>query len=235
MQQSFEKNNFIFSKYNYGSVVYGTFYKSEKLLHPQDESWDEFCEQFKKTHDLEHVIFAQQVHGDQVVMIDDHNFNQTFIADGFLTSKKKVALLAFHADCQVVHFFDRHQKVIGIVHAGFRGQIANIYSKAIHKMTAELNCKVEDLKAHFTPSLCQNHSEFKNFKEEFPEFLWHYKDARNHFDLKKMATDELLQNGVLEHNIFKNSDCTFEDESRFYSYRKTKTTRRHLSFIFFNG
>lgn len=232
MASKSEENKSVLNSSLFEKATFGTFLKSDETSHPLDVSWKGFMDQFKAHFDVQAIFYTKQVHGDEVVLVDHLKNPLEIIGDGLITSKKKVALLAFHADCQVAFFYDKKKHVIAIIHAGFRGQIKQIYSKAIQKMKTYYNCQAEDLMVSFSASLCKQHSEFKNYKEEFPKALWVYKDASDRFDLKKMAEDELLKNGVLKQNIVLNTECTYEDETKFYSYRKNKTAKRLVSFIF---
>lgn len=154
--------------------------------------------------------------------------------DGLITNLQRVGLIALHADCQVAFFFDSVQKVIGVIHAGFRGQIKKIYSNAVSKFVKVFRTNPQDLQVVFSPSLCENHAEFVHYKEEFPIEFWKYKNPQNCFNLKLMAKEELLSLGLKEENIWISPDCTMENEEIFYSYRSQKTAKRHVSFIFFN-
>jgi copper oxidase (laccase) domain-containing protein len=102
-------------------------------------------------------------------------------------------------------------------------------------MVHEFGCHHRDIQVLFSPSLGINHSAFINYQSEFPADLWHYRNHQGHVDLKKMAVDEIIRNGIPWQNIKSNPSCTFEEETKFYSYRKTKTLRRHISYIFLNG
>jgi polyphenol oxidase len=154
-------------------------------------------------------------------------------SDGIITKEKKVGLLIRHADCQAALFYDPKTGSVGACHAGYKGQVLGIYSHLIHKMQAEFHVRPQDLLVALSPSLGFCHAEFINYKTEFPN-KWHSLGKDNYFDLKQIAFDELIQNGVSKDHIDISPLCTFDDEKLFYSYRRDKTKKRLASFICIN-
>ncbi|NBO24340.1 MAG: laccase domain-containing protein [Chlamydiae bacterium] len=216
-------------------ISYGSFLKSQPLPLIKTETFQEWVQHFKKNFSLNRVIYLNQTHSDHIYLVNQlFNSSQVLEGDALITQEKKCALLAFHADCQVCFVYDPKTEAIGIVHAGFRGQIQKIYSKMIHRMQREMGVNVKDLMVFFSPSLCQKHAEFIHYEKEFPPKLWIYKDHLHRFDLKKMGLDEWIDLGVKKSNIFTNSDCTYENVELFYSYRQDKTPFRHVSYVFLN-
>ena len=47
-----------------------------------------------------------------------------------------------------------------------------------------------------------------------------------------MAQEELIASGLDKKNIYLNPSCTYESPELYYSYRRDKTEKRHISFIF---
>ena len=219
---------------NVPNISFGTFLKHESLSHPTLPSWELFEDVFKKENNLKSVIYARQVHKNDILFADDQQVDYYLSYDAIITQSKRKALLGFHADCQITFFYDPVQEVIAIAHAGFRGQTLSIYTQVIEAMKNRYRSCAKDIYAIMSFSLCKNHAEFINYEKEFPMELWIYKDEHHRFDLKKMAHDELIKNGILEEKICMNFDCTAEDENLYYSYRAQKTSKRHISYIFLN-
>jgi copper oxidase (laccase) domain-containing protein len=67
-----------------------------------------------------------------------------------------------------------------------------------------------------------------SLSEEDKVFLFKT-DGRRHFDLPSKIRADLLTLGIKE--IVSSGSCTFKDLN-FYSYRRDKTQKRMLSFIF---
>lgn len=228
-----------FKFYNYlvsfKGVKFGTFLKDPPVPLISELAFADFLEEFSRAFKVDHVYFCRQIHSNQVHAVRKIASSLPKEGDGLITKLERVALMGFHADCQIAFFFDLNQKVIGLAHAGFRGQILKIYTKILQQMVEEFQCCYRDIQVVFSPSLGVNHSQFVNYLSEFPPELWSYRNHQGHFDLKKMAADELISMGISQKNIYYNPSCTFEEESKFYSYRKTKTSRRHISYIFLEG
>ncbi|NGX36591.1 MAG: hypothetical protein K1000chlam1_01440, partial [Candidatus Anoxychlamydiales bacterium] len=70
-----------------------------------------------------------------------------------------------------------------------------------------------------------------NYKTEVPKNLWSYQTEPFHFDLKKIAQDELKEAGLKEDNIELANDCTYCNEKDYYSFRRDKDTGRNASVI----
>lgn len=232
-----EQHLFSLPKYPYSinleGVNFGTFLKDPRLLHFTNPEFSSFAEQLKKSYSVEKICYLEQIHSNDIIILDQvGDWQKAPLADAIITCKKRQMLLTFHADCQIAFFYDKKKKVIGIAHAGFKGQVLQIYSKVIEKFIQHYQSDVKDIQVVFSFSICKEHAEFVNYEKEFPKELWKYKTPHHFFDLKMMAKDELLKNGILEKNIFMNPDCTVENEEIFYSYRLSKTMKRHISYLY---
>lgn len=224
-------------EYPYGvnlqGAKFGSFLKDPNLLHHQDSNFPHFIEKLKHFFPVDHVHYLHQIHSDEIIQINQTaDLKMPLFADAMITKERRRMLLAFHADCQIAFFFDAKRKIIGIAHAGFKGQVLKIYTKMVQNFQQNYGSNPQDIQVVFSFSICKNHAEFINYQKEFPQCFWKYKNSNHFFDLKKMAKDELLQSGILEENIFMNPDCTVENEKIFYSYRATKTMKRHLSYLY---
>ncbi len=222
---------YLYSK-DFETVSFGTFLKHPHLPLPKDESWHRFETFLKDKMHITALAYSDQIHKNAVLFLDDIPKLPFQGFDAIITNRKKIALLSFHADCQVVFFYDPINEVIAIAHAGFRGQILSIYTSVIEGMKKRYHSSPKNIFAIMSFSLCQRHAEFIHYEKEFPKHLWDYGDDYHHFDLKKMAIDELLQSGIPKENITPCLDCNAENSDFFYSYRKEKTPKRHISYIF---
>jgi polyphenol oxidase len=180
---------------------------------------------------VSHLVFANQIHSDTVLEITKTNMNQNLSCDAIVTKERDIALVITHADCQAALFFDPENKVVAAAHAGWRGLCKNIYKNTINFMKMKFNSKPEDILVCISPSLCLKHSEFKNYKKEFPKELWSYQKEPFHFDLKEIATAQLLNEGIKKENIEISNECTNCDENSYFSYRRQKETGRLASVI----
>jgi hypothetical protein len=153
------------------------------------------------------------------------------VGDAIVTDIRKKFLVIQVADCQSVIIYDPLRQVIANAHCGWRGSIKNIIGKTIKVMTGKFGCNPYDMVAGICPSLGPCCAEFINYKKEFPERLWKYKDSANNFNFWSLSTDQLCNAGVLIKNIYSSQICTKCNENLFFSFRKQKTTGRIATVI----
>ncbi|MCA9405782.1 MAG: peptidoglycan editing factor PgeF [Candidatus Omnitrophica bacterium] len=188
---------------------------------------------FLKKHAGEYpVINVRQVHGGDVLIVNDDMVAGTFYeADGVLTNKTDVLLCVRTADCLSVFLCDPITKVIGVVHAGWRGTQKNIMGHAVHQMIEVYGASPGHIKAAFGPCICGSCYEVgTEFLDYFPRHT-HQKNNKVCFDLVAANESQLTAEGVLTENILKSSVCTFEQTSYFSYRRDGKNTGRILSAI----
>jgi len=218
--------------------------------------WLEF-EIFQEFSDLRHAIFLRQsglfdpisnkgkiqeflgcpqlitshlVHGKRV---EEASFLQEIIeCDGLVTQKNELGLLVTHADCQAAIFFDPVQRAIGCVHAGWRGNVQNIYEETVKKMGNLYGSKASDLLVGISPSLGPCCGEFVNYQKELPESFLPFQVKPLYFDLWEVARFQLRQAGILPHHIEMASECTRCNSTDFFSYRRQKEVGRHGTVVF---
>lgn len=177
------------------------------------------------------LVLANQIHSDVVELITKDNLDKHLDCDALVTNLKNVALGITHADCQAALLYDPEYNVIAAVHAGWRGLCKNIYQKTISFMVDNFNSRPDSLLVCLSPSLCVKHSEFKNYKKEFPKNLWSYQKDKHYFDLRQIGIDQLKNEGIKEKNIEAAKDCSYCNEDGYYSFRRDKDTGRNISLI----
>lgn len=177
-----------------------------------------------KTLQIERLISIDAVHGINIELINDNEPKQELThCDGLITSRKNLGLLTTHADCQTAIFYDPVHCAIANVHAGWRGQVKNIYRETISKMIQNFNTNPKDLLIGISPSLGPQNAEFKNHREEFPKDFWEFQVKPNYFDLWAIARHQLQQCGVLSHHIEIAQIDTYDHPQDFFSYRRDKS------------
>lgn len=164
-------------------------------------------------------------HGKEVEIV--HRKEEEFHGiDGLLTKKENIGLLITHADCQAAIFYDPVSHALANVHAGWRGQMQNIYRETVFQMGKRFGSKPRDLIVCISPSLGPEHAEFKNYSEEICKEYWHFQVKPTYFNLWEIAKYQLLQLGLLEKNIEIACLDTYANEDDFFSYRREKAKKR---------
>ncbi len=152
--------------------------------------------------------------------------------DGLITDVPGIALMATNADCQVALFYDPVKKAVGAVHAGWRGQVANIYAETVRRMGEVFGSGPKDLRVSFSPSLGPSRAEFVNYRKELPECFWRFQVRPNYFDLWAVAKWQLMQVNILEKNIAFSQICSYDNPGTCFSYRRDgKKSGRNASII----
>ena len=185
---------------------------------------------------VDRLVRLKQVHGTEVVCWDGGLESDTPpVADAVVTAEKGVLLMIKTADCQAVLLLDPVKKVVGNIHSGWRGSVANIIGRTVGVMVERYGCAPEDLLAGVGPSLGPCCAEFVNYGKEIPQAYWGYKDSRHHFDFWGVSRSQLEKAGVKPSNIRVSGLCTAcrDNKDLFFSYRRDKLTGRLANVIGF--
>ncbi len=176
------------------------------------------------------LVGGHQTHSDQIAIVGD-NGDIIPSCDALITNKRGVALLIKTADCQAAVVYDPVRLVIANIHAGWRGNVQNIYGKTVKRMQEEFGCRPDDLLVGISPSLGPDASEFVNYRKEFPQEFWPYQVTTNHFDLWAIARKQFQDAGVLSHHIEIAEQCTRSNPEDFFSHRYDKAAGRQATII----
>jgi YfiH family protein len=159
------------------------------------------------------------------------NCDKIVAADGLFTTEKNLGLAVMHADCQAAIFYDPVHEAIGVVHAGWKGSVQNIYLRMFEAMHRDIGTQPHHLIVCISPSLGPDHAEYKNYKQDFPEEFWDFQVRPNHFDFWAISKKQLTACGILEKNIEISNVCTYCNASDYFSYRREKETGRHATVV----
>ena len=177
------------------------------------------------------LISGKQEHDVNIVTVPSIDPLLDSSCDGLMTQKENLGLMIKHADCQAAIFYDPINKAIANAHAGWRGNVKNIYAKIIETMQRQFGSRPQDLLVGISPSLGPQCSEFKNYRSELPEHFWDYQIKPTYFDLWAISRMQLEQKGVLPHHIEIASICTYSNPNDFFSYRRDKIHGNHATVV----
>ena len=173
---------------------------------------------------------GHQVHG-STVLEAPLNEDEPQTCDGLFTKKCDIGLVIKHADCQAAIFYDPVENVIANVHAGWRGNVQNIYHAAIDQLKKQYGCRPENLFVGVSPSLGPCCAQFINYQTELPASFLKYQVRPLYFDLWEIGRDQLLEAGVLPHHLQMAEICTRCNPQDYFSHRREKPTGRHATVI----
>ncbi len=203
---------------------------------------DNWADDFKKFL-LEHVslvdgiVTPRQVHQDRVVSLKklqkpDHK--KRFSADGLLTDERGLFLTIQVADCLPIYVIDPSRKVVGLLHAGWRGTLMQIAGNAVDEAKESFGCSPKDLQVLFGPAIGKCCYEVSpDIAILFPSrFVSRKSGLGPRLDLCGCNQASLLKAGVKKENIFSVDECTCCGPEFLCSYRGGKNRDgRMLAFI----
>jgi len=177
---------------------------------------------------LEVIKGCNQVHADHVMLVTDPA-QVLPDGDGLMTQQRALGLMVLHADCQGTIFYDPVQHAVSVVHAGWRGNVRNIYAGTVARMGREFGSRPEDLLVAISPSLGPDRSEFINYRTELPESFWRFQFKPTYFDLWAISRHQLEEAGVRPEHIQIAAMCTYDRPEDFFSFRRDKTPGNHAT------
>jgi polyphenol oxidase len=175
----------------------------------------------------EALVSLHQVHSPDAVVVAGPWTGERPRADGMASATPGVALAITTADCGPILFADPHAGVIGAAHAGWRGALTGVLEATLAAMEG-LGARRGKTVAVLGPTIGREAYEVSD------DFVAHFAGAdpgsarfftpngrpgHAQFDLPAYIGARLAAAGVGE---FASLDlCTYADEERFYSYRRT--------------
>ena len=186
---------------------------------------------------LNKAVLTNQIHTDIVRVVTEKDCLNSLshrdypACDALVTNTSGVALVVFTADCTPILLYDPITGAVGAVHAGWRGTVAGIVSKAVAAMVTSFGCRAEDICAAIGPNIgpCCFETD-----RDVPDAMIaalgdsaapYIQSAENkfHVDLKGLNALWLHHSSVT--NIEISTDCTACAPNRFWSHRITSGKR----------
>jgi len=178
------------------------------------------------------LLTVFQTHSADVLTVTaPHELDNAPAADAMVTALPDIGLGILSADCAPVLFTDEAAGIIGAAHAGWKGAIGGVLENTVAAMVA-LGASAKAIRAAIGPTISQaNYEVGAEFRERFIAddpatktfFAASPKDGHFQFDLPGYCVSRLKAAGVAE--ICDIAQCTYADESKFYSYRRASHKR----------
>lgn len=188
---------------------------------------------FHKGDDLSYPEYScrvNQVHGSRTIRVEqptggtekaDLSAEALAQADGMVTDVANLPLVIRIADCQSFVVYEPRKRVLGALHAGWRGLVAGAIEEWFKALKNEYDINPENVWIAAGPSLCQTCAEFTDPKKELPGIDPRFFDGRL-VDLRGVADAKLHALGVLSDRIERHPDCTRCHPEKYWSYRGEK-------------
>jgi hypothetical protein len=174
------------------------------------------------------LVFPRQTHTNCVAEITDIPGNEIKETDALVTNQPGICLCVQTADCVPILLFDPKNNVIAAVHAGWRGTVKKIAETAVLKMVQKYGTSPGNIVAAIGPSISPDIYEVGNeVVEEVRKsisnagILLHKNNSgKYHVNLWEANRQVLLENRLNEKNIEILGECSFTNDSKYFSARK---------------
>ena len=173
------------------------------------------------------LILMNQTHSNKVQIIEKEDNLKRIEADAMLTQNDKIALCVLTADCAPILIYEKDKKIIGCIHAGWKGAINGVIDNTLKKLT-DIGGNIKQLAVCIGPCISQKSYEVKeDFYSMFTKkskdndsfFIKNKKNSFN-FDLRGFVIKKFKDYGVSQiDNI--NLD-SFATKSEYFSHRRAK-------------
>lgn len=196
---------------------------------------------------VDKLVTPYQVHSpDAVIVTEPWPTDHGLKADAAVTATPGLAVAVNTADCTPILFADSNAGVVGAAHAGWKGAIGGVIKWTIAAME-DVGARRQDISAVIGPVISQAAYEVgPEYRERFTAedsafahfFIPSEKDGHYMFNLPGFVQLRLVQAGIGQ--IEDMELCTYRDEQRFFSYRRTTHNKepdygRQLSAIVLTG
>jgi len=174
------------------------------------------------------LVLANQIHGDKIAYVEGKDRGKIIRkTDGLITCEKGLVLGIKTADCLPILFYEPVKKIIGAVHAGWRGTILGIAGKMV-KEIERLGGDKGKIVCVLGPHIgmcCYDVSQERSFlfERKFgkdPRIV-SFSDGKPHLDLAYANFLQLLESGIRKDNFETLLTCTSCQEDLFFSYRRS--------------
>jgi YfiH family protein len=194
---------------------------------------------------VENIFTIDQIHGGEILIIDDDfdvlaGKDRDFPFDGIITARRGIAIGIKTADCVPVFFIDPVKRIVGAVHAGWKGTALSIAARAVHLLGKSFGSDSKDIRVVIGPAIgpCCYEVDTRVF-----ESMKHLSDRDLYFtegdnegkwmlDLGAANKSQLEKQGIPAGNIYSANLCTSCHRDTFFSHRGDGGgTGRQLNFI----
>jgi len=176
---------------------------------------------------LNKIVLLNQIHSNKFYYIDKTSKlnHKKFTGDALVTNKSNTPIAVLTADCAPILMFDKKNKTIAAIHAGWKGAYREIVKKVI-KFMIKKGSFAEDITAVIGPCISIKNYEvkedfIKKFIKKDPKTKVFFKKIRNknYFNLNKYIAYQLKSVNIKKIEVI-NKD-TFDIKNNFFSARRS--------------
>ena len=170
------------------------------------------------------LILMNQTHSERVFEIKKNNYRKKIDSDAIITRRNKIALGVVTADCVPILIYDKKNKIVGCIHAGWKGAFLGIIENTVSRIR-RISSKSQ-IYASVGPCIGKKNYEvdstfFKRFikkSKKNKKYFSKKNKLKFLFNLRKFVADKLLGLKISVDHV--NHD-TFKEKNNFFSYRRS--------------
>ena len=172
----------------------------------------------------QNLLLMHQTHSNKVVEIKKNNLKKKIKSDAIITKISGLGLSVVTADCVPILLFDKKNKIIGSIHAGWKGAFSGVIENTILKI--KKISKRNNIYACIGPCISKDSYEvdlkfFKKFKSKSKKNIKYFSRKNRFkklFNLRKYVADKLENLNVKIDHVDRD---TFKEKHNFFSYRRS--------------
>ncbi len=182
--------------------------------------------------EISDCVTLEQVHGAEILAATSNQRGAGIVdpstrvpaTDGLIARDLGLTLVTSHADCAPIFLYAESAGAIGLVHAGWRGTLAGIASKAVVRMCGEYSLDAQSIQVAVGPTITTVNYEVGDdiaelFTAKFgPSVIVKY-GGRPHLDVFASIIIDLMRAGVATARFCPRPPDTYSD-IRWSSYRR---------------
>jgi|TARA_B110000037_G_scaffold84795_1_gene100616 YfiH family protein len=190
------------------------------------------------------IVLLNQIHSSKLRYISKSSkLKNKFKGDALITDRIGIPIAVLTADCVPILLYENNKKMIGAIHAGWKGAYKGIITKVI-KFMIKKGCSPKNITAAIGPCISHNNYQvredfIKRFIKKDEKNILFFKKAKNknYFNLSKYVHFQLKSLNIKKIDVI-NKD-TFNVKNNFFSARRSISRNendygRNISIIVIN-
>ena len=176
---------------------------------------------------LNKIVLLNQIHSNKFFYIDKTSKlnHKKFTGDALVTNKPNTPIAVLTADCAPILIFDKKNRIVAAIHAGWKGAYKGIVKKVI-KFMIKKGSSTKDITAVIGPCISLKNYEIKQdfikrFIKKDPKTKVFFKKIKkkSYFNLNKYIRHQLKSLNIKKIEVI-NKD-TFDIKNNFFSARRS--------------
>ena len=182
------------------------------------------------------LTVGEQVHGSRVSVVravdkgrGSRSLTDALVeTDALITATPGIALMVLVADCPAILVYEPRNRVVGVVHAGWKGTLNRVVVAAIERMSRECDVSPSTMVAAIGPAIgpcCYSISEeraaefLSTFGSHDNEYIRHDRRGQAYLDLWELNRLQLVESGIPPSAVYVSRLCTACNANLFFSHR----------------